>query len=220
MHLAEDWRLDRTLSRLQCRLFPSKSVAAMANELRFKTARDLFMACPAVSRDMVALPTEQPSIEFCRALLAGRVPEEAITFCAYLLPERAAVWWAHECLSHLTVLLDRRDQELLALVRDWVSEPDSAHHRAEVSQAAAIPPTTPAAWIALAAGRHGNGSAMEAPAVSALQPLPAAHAVSAGVLAGLARVALEDRFSVLSAFVEMGIQMAEIEALRQSADAN
>lgn len=178
------------------------------------------MACPAVARDMVARPTEQPSIEFCRALLAGRVPEEAITFCAYLLPERAAVWWAHECLSHLTVLLDRRDQELLALVRDWVSEPDSAHHRAEVSQAAAIPPTTPAAWIALAAGRHGNGSAMEAPAVSALQPLPAAHAVSAGVLAGLARVALEDRFSVLSAFVEMGIQMAEVEALRQSADAN
>ncbi|RWK62215.1 hypothetical protein [Mesorhizobium sp.] len=192
----------------------------MANELRFKTARDLFMACPAVSRDMVALPTEQPSIEFCRALLAGRVPEEAITFCAYLLPERAAVWWAHECLSHLTVLLDARDQELLALVRDWVSEPDSPNNHAEVSQAAAMPPATPAAWIALAAGRHGNGSALEASAVSALQPLPAARAVSAGVLAGLARVALEDRFSVLSGFVEMGIQMAEIEALRQSADAN
>ncbi|ESZ14317.1 DUF6931 family protein [Mesorhizobium sp. L48C026A00] len=188
----------------------------MANELRFKTARDLFMACPAVSRDMVALPTEQPSIEFCRALLAGRVPEEAITFCAYLLPERAAVWWAHECLSHLTVLLDSRDQELLAVVRDWVSEPESPHHRPDVSKAAAMPPTTPAAWIALAAGRHGNGSAVEAaPALP-----PAARAVSAGVLAGLARVALEDRFSVLSAFVEMGIQMAEIEALRQSADAN
>ncbi|RWN56207.1 hypothetical protein [Mesorhizobium sp.] len=190
----------------------------MANELRFKTARDLFMACPAVSRDMVALPTEQPSIEFCRALLAGRVPEEAITFCAYLLPERAAVWWAHECLSHLTVLLDSRDQELLAVVRDWVSEPESPHHRPEVSEAAAMPPTTPAAWIALAAGRHGNGSAVEAPALSATQP--AARAVSAGVLAGLARVALEERFSVLSAFVEMGIQLAETEALRQSADAS
>ncbi|MEI8699792.1 MULTISPECIES: DUF6931 family protein [unclassified Mesorhizobium] len=192
----------------------------MANELRFKTARDLFMAYPAVARDMVARPTEQPSIEFCRALLAGRVPEEAITFCAYLLPERAAVWWAHECLSHLTVLLDHRDQELLALVRDWVSEPDSPHHRPEVSKAAAMPPTTPAAWIALAAGRHGNGSAIDASAVSALQPSPAARAVSAGVLAGLARVALEDRFSVLSAFVEMGIEMAQTEASRQSADAN
>jgi hypothetical protein len=191
----------------------------MANELRFKTARDLFMACPAVSRHMVALPTEQPSIEFCRALLAGRVPEEAVTFCAYLLPERAAVWWAHECLRHLTDLLDSRDQELLALVRDWVSEPDSPHHSAAVSKAAAMPPATPAAWIAVAAGSRGNGSAMEASALSAFPPLPAAHAVSAGVLAGLARVALADRFSVLCAFVEMGIQMAEIEAQHQSADA-
>lgn len=176
------------------------------------------MACPAVSRHMVALPTEQPSIEFCRALLAGRVPEEAITFCAYLLPERAAVWWAYECLHYLTELLDSGDQELLALVHDWVSQPDSPYHSAEVSKAAAMPPATPVAWIALATG--GNGSTVEASAVSALQPLPAAHAVSAGVLAGLARVALADRFSVLSAFVEMGIQMAEIEALRQSADAN
>ncbi|TIQ71815.1 MAG: hypothetical protein E5X64_40095, partial [Mesorhizobium sp.] len=84
----------------------------------------------------------------------------------------------------------------------------------DVSQAAAMPPATPAAWIALAAGRHGNGSAMEAPTLSP----PVARAVSAGVLAGLARVALEDRFSVLSAFVEMGIQLAETEALRQSGD--
>jgi hypothetical protein len=190
----------------------------MTNELRFKTARDLFIACPAVASDMRALPTEQPSIEFCRTLLAGRVPEEAITFCAYLLPERAAVWWAHECLSHLTELLDGRDQELLALVSDWVGEPDSPHHRAAVSRAMATPPTTPASWIALAAGWRGDGSALDATAVSALQPFSAAHAVNAGILAGLARVALADRFSVLCAFVEMGIQMAEIEALRQPAD--
>lgn len=202
---------------LECRLLLDESVAVMANGLRFKTARHLFMACPAVTRDMTALPTEQASIEFCRDLLCGRTPEEAITFCAYLLPERAAVWWAHECLNHLTELLDGKDRELLALVRDWVSEPDSPHHRAAVSKAAAMPPTTPATWIALAAGWHDNGSAMDA---TGLRPLPAAHAVNAGVLAGLARVALADRFSVLSAFVEMGIQMAEIEALRQSADAS
>ena len=190
----------------------------MANGLRFKTARDLFTACPAIARDMRTLPTEQHPIEFCRDLLAGRVPEEAITFCAYLLPERAAVWWAHECLSHLTDLFDEADHELLALVRDWVGEPDSPRHRAAVSTAAATSPTTPVGWIALAAGWRDNGSAMAA-TESALQPFPAAHAVNAGILAGLARVALADRFSVLSAFVEMGIQMAEIEALRQSADA-
>ena len=48
---------------------------------------------------------------------------------------------------------------------------------------------------------------------------PAAHAVNAGILAGLARVSTADRFGVLSAFVEMGIQMVEMEAQRQSVDA-
>lgn len=163
-------------------------------------------------------PTEQNPIAFCRELLAGRVPEEAITFCAYLLPERAAVWWAHECLSHLTELFDGTDQELLAHVGDWVSEPDNPRHLAAVSTAAVKPPTTPVGWIALAAAWRDNGSATAATITPALQPLPAAHAVNAGILAGLARVALADRFAVLSAFVEMGIQMAEIEA-RQSADA-
>ncbi|WP_202353836.1 DUF6931 family protein [Mesorhizobium sp. 113-1-2] len=191
----------------------------MANGLRFKTARDLFTFCPAIARDMKALPTDQSSIAFCRDLLAGRVPEEAITFCAYLLPERAAVWWAHECLSHLTDLLDAADQGLLAHVGDWVAEPDNPRHRAAVSTAAATPPTTPVGWIALAAGWRDNGSVTATTKVPTLQPFPAAHAVNAGILAGLARVALADRFAVLSAFVEMGIQMAEIEALRQSADA-
>ncbi|MER8478001.1 MULTISPECIES: hypothetical protein [unclassified Mesorhizobium] len=196
----------------------------MGNGLRFKTARDLFMACPAAARDMQTLPTDQRSIDFCRDLLAGRVPEEAITFCAYLLPDRAAVWWAHECLGHLSELLDETDQKLLALVSNWVSEPSSAHHRAALGQAAAVPPTTPGAWIALAARWRDNGlgtggSVGRTTLPPALQPLPAAHAVNAGVLAGLARVALADRFAVLSAFVEMGLQMAEIEALRQSADA-
>lgn len=167
---------------------------------------------------MRTLPTDQNSIAFCRHLLAGRVPEEAITFCAYLLAERAAVWWAHECLSHLTELFDGTDQELLAHVRDWVAEPDNPRHQAAVRTAATTPATTPVGWIALAAGWRNNGSAMDATTTPALPPLPAAHAVNAGILAGLARVALADRFAVLSAFVEMGIQMAEIEA-RQSADA-
>ncbi|TGQ77105.1 hypothetical protein EN851_23510 [Mesorhizobium sp. M8A.F.Ca.ET.208.01.1.1] len=193
-------------------------MAVMANGLRFKTARDLFTACPAIAEDMRTLPTDQNSIAFCRHLLAGRVPEEAITFCAYLLAERAAVWWAHECLSHLTELFDGTDQELLAHVRDWVAEPDNPRHQAAVRTAATTPATTPVGWIALAAGWRNNGSAMDATTTPALPPLPAAHAVNAGILAGLARVALADRFAVLSAFVEMGIQMAEIEA-RQSADA-
>jgi hypothetical protein len=183
-----------------------EGVAVMAHGFRFKTARDLFTTCPAIARDMRTPPTDQNPVEFCRDLLAGRVPEEAITFCAYLLPERAGVWWAHECLSHLTDILDVNDQQLLVLVHDWVGEPD--RHRTAIDAATATPPTTPVGWIVLAAARRDNSAAMTT-----------GQAINAGILAGLARVALADRFSVLSAFVEMGIQMAEIEALRQSADA-
>jgi len=187
----------------------------MTNGLQYRTARDLFLACPAIATDMTAPPADQPPIEYCRGLLAGRVPEEAITFCAYLLPERAGVWWAHECLSHLAELLSDGDLELLALVQDWVEEPANQDHGAALGQAVDMPPATPAGWIALAARWRENG-----PATSRTgSGIPAAHAISAGILAGLARVSLADRFAVLSAFAEMGIQMAEMEAQRQSANA-
>ena len=186
----------------------------MANELGYRTARDLFLACPAIARDMKSLATGQPPLDFCRTLLAGRVPEEAVTFCAYLLPERAAVWWGHECLSNLAELLADRDLELLALVHDWVGAPESPNQHAVVNGAADMPPATPGAWIALAASWRDVGSTNDMAAAG----FPAAHAVSAGILAGLARVSLADRFAVLSAFVDMGIQMAEMEAERQSAD--
>lgn len=187
----------------------------MVNGLQFQTARDLFAANSAVAWDMTAVPTDQPSLEFCRRLMAGRIPEEAITFCAYLLPDRAAIWWGHECLGHLTELLEEQDLETLALVQDWVGEPNNASRRAAVAEAATVRQQTPAGWIALAVERHINGLADQTNG-SRLRPLPAAHAVNAGILAGLARVAVADRFSVLTAFVEMGIHLAETEALRRA----
>jgi hypothetical protein len=188
----------------------------MVNGLRFKTAKDLFAACPTASQDMRAIPTDQPSLEFCRSLLAGRVPEEAITFCAYLLPDRAAIWWGHECLSNLADLLDEQDHRLLALVHDWVSEPLEHRRNAAVDEARAADQRTPAVWIALSAGHNGGNPAAYRSSSSRHPPVLTARAVNAGILAGLARVALTDRLSVLTAFVEMGIQLAEIESLNAS----
>ncbi|MER9728802.1 hypothetical protein [Mesorhizobium sp. M0217] len=186
----------------------------MVNGLRFQTARDLFAANTAVARDMTAVPTDQPSLEFCRRLMAGRIPEEAITFCAYLLPDRAAIWWGHECLGHLTELLEEQDLATLTLIQEWVGDPNNATRREAVAGAAMTQQHTPAGWIALAAQRHISGLAAQNG--SGLRPLPAAHAVNTGILAGLARVAVADRFSVLTAFVEMGIHLAETEALRRA----
>jgi hypothetical protein len=189
--------------------------SAMVDGLRYETARDLFEAWPCAARAMLATPTAQPSLDFCRALLDGATPEEAVTFCAYLLPERAAIWWAHECLDHLADLLDAEDAGLLSAVADWVATPDEPGRRAALARAGSARAMTPAGRVALAAagaqasgtGEHGTGEA----------ECPVAAGVNAAILAALARVAIPDRFSVLSAFVEMGMQLAEIEALRQPA---
>ncbi|GLS31147.1 DUF6931 family protein [Neomesorhizobium albiziae] len=191
-------------------------IVAMVNGLRFKTARDLFAAYPAASQDMKATPTDQPSLEFCRSLLASKVPEEAVTFCAYLLPDRAAVWWGHECLNHLTELLEEQDHRLLALVHDWVSEPLEHRSHAAINEASAVGQRTPAVWIALAAGQ--NGMSAYGDETSPQASSATARAVNAGILAGLARVALADRLSMLIAFVEMGIHLAEMEGARNLSD--
>ncbi len=173
--------------------------------LRYQTAQDLFAACASAAEDITAVPTRQSSVDFCRMLLAGPVPEEAISFCAYLLPDRTAIWWGHECLDQLAQLLDGYDLELLALVRQRLGEPARLAPHVFTSWRLARQ-RSPAGWVALAAGlEEGRGGDLE------LNPqvMPVGRAVQTGILAGLARVAAADRPEVLSAFAQMGLQLAE-----------
>jgi hypothetical protein len=184
----------------------------MVSGLRYETARDLFAARPCAARDMTTVPTGQPSLAFCRFLLEGETPEEAVTFCAYLLPERPAVWWAHECLGHLGELLDEDDMRLLGVIADWVAAPEDGSLRAALAETAVSRPMTPAGRLAAAAvtaGANANSMLESACAV--------ASGVNASILTALARVAISDRFPLIEAFVEMGTQLAETEAARQPA---
>lgn len=181
----------------------------MASRLRFNSARELFEAFPAAGKDMKALPSDASPVDFCRALLAGKIPEEAVTFCAYLLPRRTAVWWGHECLSQVPDLLDAEDHAMLRLAHDWVGEPEEEHRYAALDAGMAAEQKTPGVWIALAAGWSGGSLAPRGMETVTPQPFLTARAVNAGILSCLARVPLGDRAGVLAAFVEMGIKLAE-----------
>lgn len=181
----------------------------MNNRLRFNTARELFETFPTASEDMMAGPADQPSLDFLRDLLATATPEDAVTFCAYLLPRRVAVWWGHQCLINLPEGLVGQDSGLLASAEDWVREPEEERRYAALDAGMAAPIKTPGAWIALAAGWSGGSMAP-----SGMAPVvPPAHltarAVNAAVLSALARVPLKQRAAVLSACVSMGIKMTE-----------
>jgi hypothetical protein len=188
----------------------------MVSGIRFRTAEELFSAYPGIARDMITVPTDESSLEFCKVLLKGRIPEEAITFCAYLLPERVSIWWGHECLNHLVELLDDQDVEFLARVRNRVAEP--LRFAPDVVSYGKLARTrTPGGWIALAAGL---GDTRAGDADPNPQRAPVARAVHIGVLAGLARVSAADRFSIITAFVQMAIQLMRNDASQESTHAN
>ena len=128
----------------------------MAQRLRFNTARDLFQAFPAALDDMAARPSDRGSLEFIKDLVAGPTPEDAITFCAYLLGRREAVWWGHQCLSMLPDKLAPEDLAV-ARARRGLGAPargGNAHSALEAGMAS--PTKTPGVWIALAAGWSGG----------------------------------------------------------------
>ena len=62
--------------------------------VRFATAIDLFETFPEVSKTIGVPPTDKPPLDFLRGLSAQGRLEDAVTFCAYLLPRREAVWWS------------------------------------------------------------------------------------------------------------------------------
>lgn len=181
----------------------------MTNRVRFNTARELFETFPTASEDISAVPTEQPSLDYLRGLVASPTAENAITFCAYLLPRRVAVWWGHQCLANLPDCLTEQDQSLLGLAEDWVREPEEERRYAALDAGMAAAVKTPGAWIALAAG--WSGGSMTGPGMAPVPP-PAyltARAVNAGILSAVARVPIKQRAAVLSGCVSMGIKMTE-----------
>ena len=94
------------------------------SSLRFATAQAVFDAFPEVIRKVGTAPTtDQSPIDFLRTLIAGNRFPDAVTFCAYLLPRREAVWWG--CKS-AKVLSDDIPAEAptVRAAEAWVYQPD------------------------------------------------------------------------------------------------
>lgn len=183
----------------------------MPQGLRFATAREVFDAFPTVGDDVTAQPTDDPVLDYVRTLLESSTPENAVTFCAYLLRRRVAVWWAHQCLSGMPALLGPEDQQMLALAEAWVREPEEEERNEALTAAMDAPTKTPGTWVALGAG--WSGGSMLPPDLAPVSP--PAHltpkAVNAAVLGMLARVPHTHRAECLRGFVDMAIHLAASE---------
>jgi hypothetical protein len=176
---------------------------------RFATAEALFETFPELSQKITARPSEQSPTVFLQTLVAGGRIEDAVTFCAYLLPRREAVWWAcgsaRVPLGH--VAGDRA--AALAAAEAWVKEPDDERRQAALEIGTKGHCDDPLTWVALAAGWSG-GFLVSGPQRSI--PMPqymTARATRTAILISALSVKRDQRPAYLQACVADGTRLAE-----------
>lgn len=125
-------------------------------QLRFITARDLFDAFETAPEDIQVEPTDAPSLQFVNALVAAGDLRNAVSFCAYLLPRREAVWWACQSVRTVSGRVSGVDDARLQAAEAWVSEPEERQRWAALDLGMEGEKTSPATWVALAAGWSGG----------------------------------------------------------------
>lgn len=176
--------------------------------LRFTDADEAFDTVPDIGKAMIGRPAGETSEEFIRRMQSSGTPEEAVTYAAFAMNPREAVWWAHECLVHLNENLRTADQEMMALVERWVREPSEETRRAALDGGMGQEDTTPGGWLALAAGWSGGSMAPEGTPDVAPPPHLFSQAVNAALMSMLATVDWRQRSQVLNDFVEIAFSVA------------
>jgi hypothetical protein len=179
------------------------------SRVRFATARAVFETFPEAAGKIGVQPTDQQPLEFLRGLLAEEKLAEAVTFCAYMLPRREAVWWACRSVRALIDDLARRRIDCLKLAEAWVYEPDEERRRAALAAGTQAYDKDALTWLALGAGWAGGllSSNPKRPIQMPHYMTPRAARLAV-IFAGL-RLGPEERDKRLRACIEDGIKLAQ-----------
>lgn len=181
------------------------------SNLRFFTAREVFEAFPGAASDMAVVPKDdsEAPLDFLTRVLGGPTPEDAISFCAYLLGRREAVWWA--CHSHRLFgpPVDRDDEKALLVAETWVREPEEHRRRAALNIGLTGNHAMAGTWLSLAAGGAGGTFIIDGKAGPPVPPDMTAKSVRAAVLISLARLPIRERAAQIPACIDVCRRLAQ-----------
>jgi hypothetical protein len=174
--------------------------------IRFSAAVDVFEAFPPARDDVRTPPGNEAPLDFLKRLQKTE-PNEAVAFCAYVLPKREAVWWACQSIKGLGALAGR-DAEAVALAEAWVRDPEDGERRAALDFAGACDASRAPTWLAFAAGWSGGSIGP----VDGPHAAPGAHltakAIRAALSLGLAGVPGPDRAAATAKCIDSCIKFA------------
>lgn len=126
------------------------------SRLRFTTARALFETFPSSVTRITAAPTDDSPVVFLKKLSAAEQFNDAVTFCAYLLPRRTTVWWA--CGSVRAFLGDIAPDRTagISAAETWVHEPSEQNRLIALDVGNKGDSNDAPTWLARAAGWAGG----------------------------------------------------------------
>jgi hypothetical protein len=177
--------------------------------VRFATAEAVFETFPELSQKIGAKPSDRSPLDFLRSLIGAGKFEDAVTFCAYLLPRREAVWWA--CRSARAApgqIADERTPALLA-AEAWVRDPDDEHRQAALEVGNKGDCDDPLTWVALAAGWAGGFLVSKPYQPIAMPQYMTARATRTAILISALSANWTQRPAYLQACIAEGVRLAE-----------
>ncbi|MBS0123567.1 DUF6931 family protein [Thetidibacter halocola] len=169
--------------------------------LRFDTPAELYAGLPRVRGMTQHRPREgERNIDYLQRLRGSTTPEEAVTFTAFALVPKMAIWWGYECLRLSSDDLSAADRELMELVATWMTNPDSENRFRAMRTALYARSRTPQVFLGLAVGWSGGPIAPNDPAQVLLHRAP--QAINSAVLSSLARADMSQRPVRLARFID------------------
>lgn len=179
------------------------------SRLRFTTAGDLLDAFPTAAVDIgIVDPRESPSADFLRQLVGRREFRAALSFCAYLLARREAVWWGCQSVREAGELLPG-ERPLVEAAEAWVRSPDEEHRLGALDLAGKSDTNLAGCWICFGAGWAGGTIKVDAEHSVPVAPQSTAQAVRAGVILAAARLVDADRAAIQQRWVEACVKLAQ-----------
>jgi hypothetical protein len=177
--------------------------------LRFTTVHALYEAFPEVAGKIKTAPTDQGPIAFLTDLGRADAFEDAVTFCAYLLPRREAVWWACGCVRLLLGDIPQSAAGCLIAAEDWVHEPSEERRQAALALGNAGDANEALTWVAFAAGWSGGAIAPHPKLPTPMPNYMTARAARIAVILGSIRIAPKDRPDAMRSCIADGIKLAQ-----------
>jgi len=179
------------------------------SRVRFATARALYETFPADVTRITVAPTDEAPVTFLKNLSDAGKLEDAVTFCAFLLPRREAVWWACGCTKAFLGNHAAGRTAGLRAAEAWVHEPTEEHRVAALDVGNRGEPDDPSTWLALGAGWSGGMLSahpkMPAPVPQYLTP----GAARIAILLAAEHIEPGDRTPRMRARIAEGIKLAE-----------